>query len=95
MISKRSQRHFVAQWTRTGELNGQIEEAFSGHELVKVFGRHREVARRFDAKNEQLLEASFAAQFISGLIMPAVMFIGSLNYVLVAVIGGLRSRQAA
>ena len=90
MISKRSQRHFIAQWTRTGELNSQIEEAFTGHELVKVFGRHREVARRFDAKNEQLLEASFAAQFISGLIMPAVMFIGSVNYVLVAVIGGLR-----
>jgi ATP-binding cassette subfamily B protein len=90
VISKRSKRHFIAQWTRTGELNGQIEEAFTGHELVKVFGRHREVAHRFDAKNEQLLEASFAAQFISGLIMPAVMFIGSLNYVLVAVIGGLR-----
>jgi ATP-binding cassette, subfamily B, multidrug efflux pump len=89
-ISKRSQRHYIAQWTRTGELNGQIEEAFTGHELVKVFGRHREVARRFDGKNEQLLEAGFAAQFISGLIMPSVMFIGSINYVLVAVIGGLR-----
>jgi ATP-binding cassette, subfamily B, multidrug efflux pump len=89
-ISRRSQRHFIAQWTRTGELNSQIEEAFTGHELVKVFGRHREVARRFDAKNEQLLEAGFSAQFISGLIMPAVMFIGSVNYVLVAVIGGLR-----
>jgi ATP-binding cassette subfamily B protein len=89
-ISKRSQRHFIAQWTRTGELNSQIEEAFTGHELVKVFGRQREVAGRFDAKNGQLLEAGFAAQFISGLIMPAVMFIGSVNYVLVAVIGGLR-----
>ncbi len=90
VISKRSQRHFIAQWARTGELNGQIEEAFTGHELVKVFGRHREVSRRFDDKNEQLLEAGFAAQFISGLIMPAVMFIGSVNYVLIAVIGGLR-----
>jgi ATP-binding cassette subfamily B protein len=90
VISKRSQRHFIAQWTRTGELNGQIEEAFTGHELVKVFGRHREVARRFDAKNEQLLEAGFAAQFISGLIMPSMMFVGSVNYVLIAVIGGLR-----
>ena len=90
VISKRSQRHFIAQWSRTGELNGQIEEAFTGHELVKVFGRHREVASRFDAKNEQLLEAGFAAQFISGLIMPAMMFIGSVNYVLIAVIGGLR-----
>jgi ATP-binding cassette subfamily B protein len=90
VISKRSQRHFIAQWAQTGELNGQIEEAFTGHELVKVFGRHREVSRRFDDKNEQLLEAGFAAQFISGLIMPAVMFIGSVNYVLIAVIGGLR-----
>jgi ATP-binding cassette subfamily B protein len=90
VISKRSQRHFIAQWTRTGELNGQIEEAFTGHELVKVFGRHREVARRFDVKNAQLLEAGFAAQFISGLIMPSMMFVGSVNYVLVAVIGGLR-----
>ena len=89
-ISRRSQRHFISQWTRTGELNSQIEEAFTGHELVRVFGRHREVAHRFDAKNEQLLEAGFAAQFISGLIMPAVMFMGSVNYVLVAVIGGLR-----
>jgi len=95
VISKRSKRHFVAQWTRTGELNGQIEEAFTGHELVKVFGRHREVVQRFDAKNEQLLEAAFAAQFISGLIMPSVMFIGSLNYVLVAVIGGLRVATGA
>ena len=90
VISKRSQRHFIAQWTRTGELNSQIEEAFTGHELIKVFGRHREVAGRFDAKNGQLLEAGFAAQFISGLIMPSVMFIGSVNYVLIAVIGGLR-----
>ena len=90
VISKRSQRHFIAQWTRTGELNGLIEEAFTGHELVKVFGRQREVAGRFDAKNEQLLEAGFAAQFISSLIMPAVGFIGSVNYVLIAVIGGLR-----
>jgi ATP-binding cassette, subfamily B, multidrug efflux pump len=90
VISRRSQRHYIAQWSRTGELNSQIEEAFTGHELVRVFGRHREVARRFDAKNEQLLEAGFAAQFISGLIMPSVMFVGSVNYVLIAVIGGLR-----
>jgi ATP-binding cassette subfamily B multidrug efflux pump len=89
-IGGRSQRHFIAQWTCTGHLNGQIEEAFTGHELVKVFGRQREVASRFDAQNEQLFEASFAAQFISGLIMPSMMFIGSVNYVLIAVIGALR-----
>ncbi len=90
VIGRRSQRHFIAQWTRTGELNAQIEEAFSGHALVKVFGQQAEIARRFDAKNKELYAASFAAQFISGLIMPAMMFIGSLNYVLVAIIGGLR-----
>jgi ATP-binding cassette subfamily B multidrug efflux pump len=90
VIGRRSQRHFIAQWTRTGELNAQIEEAFSGHGLVKVFGQQVQVARRFDAKNAELYAASFAAQFISGLIMPAMMFIGSLNYVLVAIIGGLR-----
>ncbi|HEX4025804.1 MAG TPA: ABC transporter ATP-binding protein [Steroidobacteraceae bacterium] len=90
IIGKRSQGQFIAQWTHTGELNSQIEEAFTGHELVKVFGRAREVAVRFDAMNERLLAASFGAQFISGIIMPAVMFIGNLNYVLIAVIGGLR-----
>jgi ATP-binding cassette, subfamily B, multidrug efflux pump len=95
LIGKRSQRHFIAQWTRTGELNAQIEEAFTGHEIVKVFGRHAETARRFDAKNAQLYEAAFAAQFISGLIMPAMMFVGSLNYVLIAIIGGLRVATGA
>jgi ATP-binding cassette, subfamily B, multidrug efflux pump len=90
VIGRRSQRHFVAQWTRTGELNAQIEEAFTGHDLVKVFGRQGEISRRFDAQNRQLYAAAFAAQFISGLIMPAMMFIGSLNYVLIAIIGGLR-----
>ncbi|HEY2591700.1 MAG TPA: ABC transporter ATP-binding protein [Steroidobacteraceae bacterium] len=89
-IAKRSQGKFIAQWTHTGALNALIEEAFTGHELVKVFGRHREVARRFDDKNGELYEASFGAQFISGIIMPAVMFIGNVNYVLIAVIGGLR-----
>ena len=89
-IAKRSQGKFIAQWTHTGALNGLIEEAFTGHELVKVFGRHREVERRFDDKNGELYEASFGAQFISGIIMPAVMFIGNVNYVLIAVIGGLR-----
>jgi len=95
LIAKRSQGHFIAQWTHTGDLNSQIEEAFTGHDLVKVFGRHREVARSFDTKNEQLYTASFGAQFISGIIMPAVMFIGNLNYVLVAVIGGLRVATGA
>jgi ATP-binding cassette, subfamily B, multidrug efflux pump len=89
-IAKRSQKLFIAQWTHTGSLNGQIEEAFTGHDLVKVFGRHAEVEQTLAEKNEQLYKASFGAQFVSGIIMPAMMFIGNLNYVVIAVVGGLR-----
>lgn len=89
VIAKRSQKLFVAQWTHTGALNGQIEEAYSGHALVKVFGRHREVESTFERKNAELYEASFGAQFVSGIIMPAMMFVGNLVYVAIAVVGGL------
>ncbi len=89
-IMKRSQGQFVAQWRRTGQLNAHIEEAFSGHALVKVFGRQEEVERTFAEQNEELYKVSFGAQFVSGLIMPAMMFIGNLNYVVIAVIGGLK-----
>jgi ATP-binding cassette, subfamily B, multidrug efflux pump len=94
-ITRRSQKQFVAQWRHTGELNAHIEEAFTGHELVRVFGRRREVEADFAAKNERLFGASYRAQFISGIIMPAMMFIGNLNYVLVAVVGGLRVASGA
>ncbi len=94
-IGKRSQKQFIAQWTHTGTLNAQIEEAFTGHELVKVFGRHREVQAAFGTKNEELFKASFGAQFISGIIMPSMMFIGNLSYVVVAVVGGLRVASGA
>ena len=90
LVMKRSQALFVSQWRRTGALNAQIEEAFTGHELTKVFGRRRDVEARFDAENEELFKASFGAQFVSGLIMPMMMFIGNLNYVAIAVVGGLR-----
>jgi len=90
LIAKRSQRLFISQWRMTGELNGQIEEAYSGHSLVKVFGRQPEVEASFNAKNEQLYAASFGAQFVSGIIMPSMMFITNLNYVAIAVVGGLR-----
>ena len=89
VIAKRSQKLFVAQWAHTGELNAQIEETFTGHALVKVFGRQREVEQRFSEKNEQLFTASFGAQFVSGIIMPAIMFVGNLVYVAIAVVGGL------
>ncbi|MFK4085516.1 ABC transporter ATP-binding protein [Kribbella sp. NPDC020789] len=90
VIAKRSQARFVAQWRHTGALNGQIEEAFTGHELVKVFGRQKEIEASFATKNEELYQAAFGAQFISGLIMPLMMFVGNLNYVVIAVVGGLR-----
>lgn len=89
-IGKRSQKLFIQQWRNTGELNGIIEETFTGHGVVKVFGRQKEAAAAFRTKNDELFGASFGAQFISGIIMPTMMFIGNLNYVLVAVVGGLR-----
>ncbi len=89
IIARRSQALFAAQWRHTGELNAQIEETFTGHALVKVFGRQREVQARFDAKNAELFDASFGAQFVSGIIMPAIMFVGNLVYVGIAVVGGL------
>ena len=94
-VAKRSQKMFVAQWANTGKLNGHIEEVFTGHELVKVFGRQREVEEVFRNRNEDLFRASFGAQFISGLILPSMMFIGNLSYVAIAVIGGYRVATGA
>ncbi len=89
-VMKRSQGMFVQQWRRTGTLNAHIEETFSGHSLVKVFGRQAESERVFAEQNDELYEASYGAQFVSGLIMPIMMFVGNLNYVVIAVLGGLR-----
>ncbi len=89
-VMRRSQGMFIDQWRRTGKLNAHIEETFSGHALVKVFGRQEEVEATFAEENEKLYEASFGAQFVSGLIMPTMMFIGNLNYVVIAVLGGLK-----
>jgi ATP-binding cassette subfamily B protein len=89
-IMKRSQGLFVQQWRQTGRLNAHIEETFTGHALVKVFGRRQEVEDVFERENEELFRSSFGAQFVSGLIMPTMMFIGNLNYVVIAVLGGLR-----
>ena len=94
-IAKRAQPRFVAQWRHTGALNAQVEETFTGHALVKAFGRQREVEERFAAKNEELYKASFGAQFASGLIQPAMTFIGNLNFVAIAVVGGLRVSAGA
>ena len=89
VIAKRSQKQFAAQWERTGTLNGHVEEMFTGHNVVKVFGRQQQATATFDEHNETLYEASFKAQFISGIIQPVMNFVSNLNYVAIAVVGGL------
>ncbi|MEU6311858.1 ABC transporter ATP-binding protein [Streptomyces sp. NPDC047014] len=89
-IGKKSQPQFVAQWKTTGALNAHIEEMYSGHTLVKVFGRQKESAAVFAEQNEELYRASFKAQLVSGLMQPVMFFISNINYVLIAVVGGLR-----
>ena len=90
LIASRSQKQFVRQWASTGALNGHVEEMHTGHSIVKVFGRQEEAIAKFDEENDRLYEASYRAQFISGIIQPAMNFIANLNYVAIAVIGGLR-----
>jgi ATP-binding cassette subfamily B protein len=94
-IGKRAQQSFIAQWKHVGALNGQIEEAFTGHTLVKVFGRRAQIEQRFGAKNDELFDAGFRAQFVSSLIMPAINFVGNLTYIAIAVVGGLRVASGA
>ena len=95
LIAKRSQKQFAAQWEWTGSLNGHVEQMYTGHELVKVFGHSERAVEEFDELNTQMYEASFKAQFISGIIQPAMMFISNLNYVLISVIGGLQVASGA
>jgi ATP-binding cassette subfamily B multidrug efflux pump len=90
LIARRSQPLFIQQWTQTGHLNAHIEEVYTGHALVKVFGHQHEAEEIFRERNEALFRSSAGAQFLSGIIMPMIMFIGNLNYVFIAVIGGLR-----
>ena len=94
-IGKRAQPQFIKQWSTTGKLNGHIEENFTGHTLVKVFGQSDASIATFTEQNEKLFQSSFRAQFISGTIQPAMMFMGNLNYVLVAVVGALRVASGA
>ncbi|CAH0153171.1 ABC transporter ATP-binding protein [Microbacterium sp. Bi121] len=89
VIGPRSQKAFGTQWRKVGRLNARVEESFSGHALVKVFGREQEALESFQAENEELYQASFKAQFLSGVIMPAMTFVGSLTFVGIAVLGGL------
>ncbi|WP_206737228.1 ABC transporter ATP-binding protein [Agromyces albus] len=89
IIGPKSQAAFGVQWKKVGRLNARVEESFSGHALVKVFGRERDASEKFRAENEELYESAFKAQFLSGIIMPGMMFIGNLTYVGIAVLGGL------
>ncbi|PCE15105.1 multidrug ABC transporter ATP-binding protein [Microbacterium sp. SZ1] len=89
VIGPRSQKAFGTQWRKVGRLNARVEESFSGHALVKVFGREQDALQKFKDENEELFQASFKAQFLSGIIMPAMTFVGSLTYVGIAVLGGL------
>jgi ATP-binding cassette, subfamily B, multidrug efflux pump len=90
LIVGRSQKLFVAQWASTGTLNGHVEEMHTGHAIVKAFGRQRQAVATFNEENQRLYQASYRAQFISGIIQPAMNFISNLNYVAIAVIGGLQ-----
>jgi ATP-binding cassette, subfamily B, multidrug efflux pump len=90
VIVTRSQKQFVAQWASTGTLNGHVEEMHTGHSVVKLFGRQREAVEAFEQENDRLYEASWRAQFMSGLIQPAMTFISNVNYVIIAVVGGLQ-----
>ena len=94
-IAKRSQKQFATQWARTGVLNGHVEESHTGHAIVKAFGHQEDAIRRFDEENERVYQASFKAQFISGIIQPAMNFVSNLNYVAIAVIGGLQVASGA
>jgi len=89
VIGPKSQKAFGIQWRKVGRLNARVEESFSGHALVKVFGREKASREKFRAENEELYQAAFKAQFLSGMIMPGMMFVGNLSYVVIAVLGGL------
>lgn len=95
LIGPKSQKEFKSQWAATGRLNARVEESFSGHALVRVFGREADARAKFAEDNEEVFRASFRAQFLSGLIMPAIMFIGNLTYVAIAVLGGLMVASGA
>ncbi|HAR40212.1 MAG TPA: multidrug ABC transporter ATP-binding protein, partial [Coprothermobacter sp.] len=89
LIARQSQKQFVRQWNSTGAVNAHVEEMFTGHNLVKAFNREKDVLERFREQNEKLYESSFKAQFISGLIHPVINFVNNLNYVAIAVLGGV------
>jgi len=95
VIAPRAQKHFTAQWKNLGELNGHVEEMYSGYSIVKAFGHERKSIEKFNILNEKLYGASWRAQFISGLLMPLMTFVNNVGYVAVAVLGGLMVARRA
>ncbi|PAT12778.1 ABC transporter ATP-binding protein [Corynebacterium hadale] len=90
VVGTRSQKQFAAQWKATGAVNGQVEEAFSGHDVALIFGRTEELRRTFDARNEELTGAAQKAQFLSNSMQPIMQFVSYLSYVAIAVLGGVK-----
>ena len=95
LIGGKARPKFMAQWRHTGSLNAQAEEVFTGHAIVKSFGRQRDVEAKFRSDNDELYEASYTAQFTASLIQPTMVFMGNLQFVLIAVVGGLRISSGA
>ncbi len=94
-IAAKARPRYISQWRSTGALNGIVEEAFTGHAIVKAFGRQPEVEARFREKNEELFRSSFGAQFMSSVMQPVTFFLGNVQYVIVAVVGGLQVASGA
>jgi ATP-binding cassette subfamily B protein len=94
-VAKNSRRRFAEQWRHTGELNSLVEETFTGHSLVKVFGQQRAVEHDFSTTNDELYRAGSRAQFVAGVMQPIMMFVGNLNYIVVAVLGSVRVTTGA
>ena len=90
LVGTRSQKQFVTQWKATGDLNGHVEEAFSGHDVTTIFGHSDQMRTQFNERNEELATAAQKAQFLANAMHPIMQFIGSLSYVAVAVLGGLK-----
>ncbi len=89
MVAKRSQKHFAGQQRSLGDLNGHVEEMYNGHRVIKAYGREDDSQKKFEKHNKELYESGWKAQYISGLIMPLMSFIGNIGYVLICVVGGI------
>lgn len=94
-LGRVAQPHFTTQWASTGTLAGHVEQTFTGHDVVTLFGRADDVIETFEAHNATLTTATRRAQFVSGAIAPVITFVGNLDYVLIAVIGALRVTAGA